>query len=190
MDASATPTDTARDTAADAAEQGRAAARAKRRRLLGLLGLVVVAGGIAYFLYWLLVASHYVSTDNAYVGAEIAQVTPQVNGAVVEVRAGETQPVKAGQVLVVIDPTDARLALASAEAELQRAVRQYQQASATGESLAAQVRVSAAGLGQADARIAKARADVARAGIDLRRRRRRRSARDSAGGEEIGRAHV
>ena len=158
------------DDSAPAADEKKEAAKAKRRRWLGLLALVVVAGGIAYFLYWLLVLSHYESTDNAYVGAEIAQVTPQVNGAVVEIDVRETEPVKAGQVLVVIDPTDARLALASAEADLARAERQYQQSSATGRSLAAQVQVSAAGLGESEARVSKARADLVRAGIDLRRR--------------------
>jgi membrane fusion protein (multidrug efflux system) len=70
----------------------------------------------------------------------------------------------------VIDPTDARLALASAEADLARAERQYQQTSATGQSLAAQVQASAANLGETEARVTKARADVARAQIDLRRR--------------------
>jgi membrane fusion protein (multidrug efflux system) len=167
-----TDMDAAASEAADKAkaDETRAAGKTKRRRLLGLLAVAIVLGGIAYFLYWLLVASHYVSTDNAYVGAEIALVTPQVNGAVVQIPVRETEPVKAGQVLVVIDPTDARLALASAEADLARAMRQYQQGSATSQSLAAQVRVSAAGLGQAEARTAKARADVARAQVDLRRR--------------------
>jgi membrane fusion protein (multidrug efflux system) len=157
------------ETAPAAADKS-AATRARRNRLLGLLALVVVVGGIAYFLYWLLVSSHYVSTDNAYVGAEIALVTPQVPGAVREIRTRETQSVKAGQVLVVIDDSDARLAVATAEADLSRAMRQYRQASETGQSLAAQVRVSAAGLGQADAQIAKARGDVARAEVDMRRR--------------------
>lgn len=173
MDAPTTAADDRADRARaeqDQADQNKADAKAKRRRWLGLLGLVVAVGGIAYFLYWLLVLSHYESTDNAYVGAEIAQVTPQVNGAVLAIKVRETEPVKAGQELVEIDPTDARLALASAEADLQRAQRQYQQSSATGRSLAAQVQASAAGLGQAEARVTKARADVARAAIDLRRR--------------------
>ena len=158
------------DAPAPATEDTKAAAKANRRRWLGLLAFVVVAGGIAYFFYWLLVLSHYESTDNAYIGAEVAQVTPQVNGAVLRIDVRETEPVKAGQELVVIEPTDARLALASAEADLVRAERQYQQSSATGRSLAAQVQASAAGLGQAEARVAKARADLARAQIDLRRR--------------------
>ncbi len=162
--------DTQMDDPATVADDNKEAAKAKRRRWLGLLAIVVVVGLVAYFLYWLLVLSHYESTDNAYVGAEVAQVTPQVNGAVAEIDVRETEPVKAGQVLVVIDPTDARLALASAEADLARAERQYQQTSATGQSLAAQVQASAAGLGQADAQVAKARADLARAQIDLRRR--------------------
>ena len=157
---------------------------ARRRRLFVLLGLAAAAAAVVWLLYWLLVSSHYISTDNAYVGAEVAQVTPLVNGAVSEVRVRETQNVKAGQLLVVIDSADARLALATAQAELGRAVRKVQQASQTGESLAAQVQASAAGLGAAQARIAKARSDVERTASDLRDRRAL-AATGAVAGEEL-----
>jgi membrane fusion protein (multidrug efflux system) len=148
----------------------REAASHRRRFWFLLLGAAVAVAALIWFLYWLLVSSHYVATDNAYVGAEVAQVTPLVSGAVAEVRVRETEGVKAGQVLVVVDPSDARLALAAAQAELGRAVRQVQQASETGRSLAAEVQASGAALGATDARIAKARADLERSASDLRHR--------------------
>ena len=99
-------------------------ANEQRRKtlLLGLAG-VVGASALAAGAYWFFYASHFVSTDNAYAAVEIAQITPEVGGTIREVRVTDTQTVKQGDILVVIDPTDARLALAQAEADLGRAVR-------------------------------------------------------------------
>lgn len=66
--------------------------------------------------YWWLVASHYVSTDDAYVQVSSAQVTPLTNGRVMQVLVHDSQAVKQGDVLVVIDPADAQLTLNQAEA--------------------------------------------------------------------------
>ena len=71
-------------TAATPAEKAKRSGQ--RRRLFAILGVVLVVLAVGYFFYWLLVASHYVSTDNAYVGADVAQVTPLVSGAVTDVR--------------------------------------------------------------------------------------------------------
>jgi membrane fusion protein, multidrug efflux system len=108
-----------------AAAQAQADARNKKRRkrLFLLLGGVVLKAALGYGIYAYGYATRYVSTDNAYTGAETAQVTPAIGGIVREVRVTDTQPVKQGDVVVVIDDTDARLALDQAEAELGRAVR-------------------------------------------------------------------
>ncbi len=150
----------------------RAAADRKQRRnrLFGLLGAVVAVAAIGYFLYWLLVASHYVSTDDAYVGADLAQVTPQVPGAIQEVRVAETQAVKKGDVLVVIDPADARLQLAQAQSDFNRAVRQTQQTFVSNDASAAVVGARQADVGRAHAEVVAAQAALEKAQIDLRRR--------------------
>ena len=90
--------------------------------LLGLAGTVKVVG-LAYFGYDHYFASKFISTDNAYTAVETAQVTPAVGGIVSEVRVTDTSYVHKGDVLVVLDDIDARLALAQAEAELGRAER-------------------------------------------------------------------
>ena len=94
---------------------------AMRKKLFILLGLVILAVAVAVGLYWYLYASHFISTDNAYTATEIAQVTPSTGGTVQEVRVVDTQKVKKGDILVVIEDTDARLALQQAEADEERA---------------------------------------------------------------------
>ncbi len=96
----------------------------RRQRAMLAFGAVVVIAALLYGLYWLLHARFYEVTDNAYVSGNVVQITPQLGGMVVGVNADDTQPVKAGQALVQIDPTDAQVALAQAEADLAQTVRQ------------------------------------------------------------------
>lgn len=100
---------------------------------------MVAAGAIGGTAYWQLYASRFVSTDNAYAAVEIAQVTPAIDGTIAEVRVSDTQAVKKGDVLVVIDPTDAKLALEQAEAQLGSAVRRVRGYVANDSSLGAQI---------------------------------------------------
>lgn len=141
-----------------------------RKRLFGMLGLAVAAAAVLYALYWFLVASHYVSTDDAYVGADVASVTPLVSGAVKAVHVADTQAVKTGDVLVEIDPADAALAVARAEADYQRALRTVRGDLATQDALSAQVSARAADINRAKAQVEAARADAARAKLEYDRR--------------------
>lgn len=143
-------------------------ARKKRSKLLAGLGalLLVGAGG-----YWALADGGHVSTDNAYVNAEVAQVTPLISGAVVSVEAVNTQSVKRGDVLIRLDDRDARLAVAKAEAELDHAKRQFRQTVATGGALAEQVSAGNAEIERAQAQAAVATANLQKARVDLARRR-------------------
>ncbi len=158
----------------------------RKQQLIGLGALVLLLGaGTA--AYWYLYASHFVSTDNAYAAVEIAQVTPSVGGTISEVLVTDTQAVKKGDVLVRIDPTDARLALAQAEADLGRARRRVKGFVANDGSLAAQIAARDADEQRAAAQRAAAEADVARAKIDLSRREAL-AASGSVSGEELTRA--
>jgi membrane fusion protein (multidrug efflux system) len=158
-----------------------------RRRLFGMLGLGVVAVAILYGLYYVLVASHYVSTDDAYVGADVASVTPLVSGAVKAVHVADTQSVKAGDVLVEIDPADANLAVARADADYQRALRTVRGDLATQDALGAQVNARRANIDQAKAQIEGARAQLADAKIELDRRQAL-AASGAVSGEELSAA--
>ncbi|MFN4176966.1 biotin/lipoyl-binding protein [Phenylobacterium sp.] len=110
-----------------------------RRRLFLGLAAAVVAAGAGVTAYGAVFGGRHVKTDNAYVGADIAEVTPLVAGPVREVRVADAQAVKRGDVLVVLDDSDARLALARAEADLAAAERRVRGLMATDQGLAAQV---------------------------------------------------
>jgi membrane fusion protein (multidrug efflux system) len=99
----------------------------KRKAVLLGITAAFLAAGAAYGAYYALVASKRVETDNAYVGGNLVNVSSQVTGSVVEIRADETQLVKAGSEIVRLDPSDAEVALAQAEARLGQAVRQQRE---------------------------------------------------------------
>jgi membrane fusion protein (multidrug efflux system) len=157
---------------------------AQRRRLFTILGAVLAVLAVGYFLYWLLIGSHYVSTDNAYVGADVAQVTPLVSGAVTDVRVADTQPVKKGDVLVVIDAADTRVAAEKADAQYNQAIRQVRESFATTDQLKAQVAARDADLERAKALLASAQSDLAKSKIDLDRRQAL-AASGAVSGEEL-----
>jgi membrane fusion protein (multidrug efflux system) len=82
--------------------------------LLVVLPTLAVIGGV---MFWLM-GGRYISTENAYVKADIAQVSAEVAGRVAELHVRDHAVVKAGDVLFRIDPEPFMLALAKAEAEL------------------------------------------------------------------------
>jgi membrane fusion protein (multidrug efflux system) len=151
----------------------------KRKRLFVMLALAIVVAGGGYCAYWKLIGSRYVSTDNAYTATEVASVTSQVAGQVAHVKVENSQQVKQGDVLVVLDDTDARLAMLQAQADLARA--RAQEAGAKSSLDAAKVdlqrRQALAGTGavsgddlthiQNAASNAQASLDAATAGISL-----------------------
>ena len=92
-------------------------ARAPRRLrflLLVLIPLLAAAGG----LYVYLSGGRYISTDNAYVGAQKVLITPDISGKISRVLVQEGEQVKAGQPLFEIDPELFRLAVAQAQARV------------------------------------------------------------------------
>ncbi len=127
----------------------------KRRRALTVVAAIVVVAGIAWLLYYLFVARWHQDTDDAYVQGNVVSITPQTVGTVVSIGAEAGMKVRAGQVLVQLDPNDAQVAYEQAVANLAGTVRQVRGL------------YSAVGAGQADiaarrVAVQKARADVAR----------------------------
>ena len=123
--------DEARETPrpAAAALQPSAPPRPSRRKIVRIALVVLVVGaavlaGLVYWLYW----RHYVSTDDAYVNANTAEVAAQISGQVTAVHVRDQQTVNAGDPLFDIDPRTYEAALAKAEGEL--AQRQAEEANA------------------------------------------------------------
>jgi membrane fusion protein, multidrug efflux system len=111
-----------------AAPPGRAPVAKLRRRsgsrfvLLVALPLLVLAIGF----YWWLGGGRYVTTDNAYIGADKVLITPQVSGAVLHVTVAEGQRVNVGDKLFEIDAAPYRIALTLAQGRLEAAKDEYQ----------------------------------------------------------------
>ena len=159
----------------------------KRKRAFMILGGTVLLAAGAFGAYEVLVASQYAVTDNAYVGAESAQVTPRIEGAVAQVLVSDTQRVAAGQPLIRLDDADARLQLAQAEAALAQAERRVRGWMANDRSLAAQMDARSAEQARADAQLASAQSDVQRARLEFDRRKAL-AASGAVSGEELTRA--
>ena len=119
------PTPPAAATPANRAGEGPPArpANTARRRGFTILTLVVVLCAVAYGSYWFLYARYFESTDDTYVDGDVVQITSEVPGTVIGLRADDTQFVARGQLLLNLDPADAEVAVRVAEANLGRAVR-------------------------------------------------------------------
>jgi len=142
----------------------------KRKKFLRLFALILLGLAVIWGIWYFLTQSGRVSTDNAYVGADTAVVTPLISGPVKDVRVGGTQMVNKGDILVVLDDADVRVDLANAEAMLQQAQQRFRQTKATGTSLDARLNARAADALAARARLTVAQADFEKARAALNRR--------------------
>ena len=143
------------------------AANGARKRGLSLILLLVVLAGIGWGVWHWLYSRHQANTDNAYVAGNVVQITPQVGGTVVAIHADDTDFVRAGQPLVKLDPTDARMALEQAQAQLAQTVRETRILFANNGTLNAQIGTRNADVTRTQADLARAQADFTRAQADL-----------------------
>ena len=102
-----------------------------RMVLLVILPLIALIGGVTFYL----MGGRYISTDNAYVGAQKVLITPDVSGKIVHVAVIEGQHVKPGDELFTLDPVPYRLALAGAQAKLNAARTDYDKLTTSYKSL-------------------------------------------------------
>jgi membrane fusion protein (multidrug efflux system) len=151
----------------------------RRRRagaLIAVAAIVLIAGGTWFWRY----SAVRVATDDAQIDGHILPLAARVSGTVREVHAQDNQLVTAGTLLVQIDPTDYKVALARAEAELAAAMAGAQGArtsvpmtstTATGEVETAEsdVATAAARLRMAQARVKETEAKATKAAQDLDR---------------------
>jgi membrane fusion protein (multidrug efflux system) len=118
----------AEQKAAEPAQRPKAAAEPRRRLMAGMrryrrflllvvLPLVAAVAGITFYLN----GGRYVTTDDAYVGAQKVLITSDVSGKIINVTVKEGQQVATGDTLFQIDPVPFQLALAQARAKLEDA---------------------------------------------------------------------
>lgn len=92
--------------------------RSVRSLLLPIIGLgLLSAGGWYGYNYWI-DGRFMISTDDAYVQADMAFISPKISGYVDQVKVTENQLVKAGDPLLVVDDGDYKIAVAQAEAQI------------------------------------------------------------------------
>jgi membrane fusion protein, multidrug efflux system len=88
--------------------------RYRRVLLLVVLPLVALIAGLTFYLN----GGRYVTTDDAYVGAQKILITPDISGKIIKVAVKEGQSVSSGDTLFQIDPVPFQLAVAQARAKL------------------------------------------------------------------------
>jgi len=119
----------------------------RRFLLLVVLPLAAAIGGVAFYLN----GGRYVTTDDAYVGAQKVLITPDISGKIEKVVVREGQRVNEGDTLFEIDPVPFRLALQQAQANLATEKTNY-------DTLKSNIQI----YGQMG--------DLAQQGVDLKRR--------------------
>lgn len=139
---------------------------AKRRPPLWVLiaGGVVLIAAIIWGVRYLAYATTHVSTDDARVDADTVTLTSKIAEKVDQILVDTDQPVHRGQILVKLDSTDERAALAQAQANLtaQRAQARAAQANVdlTRATVAAQTTQGVGGITAARSQIANAEANT------------------------------
>jgi membrane fusion protein (multidrug efflux system) len=121
--------------------------RYRRVLLLVVLPLVAVVAGLVFYLN----GGRYVTTDDAYVGAQKVLITPDISGKIEKVVVKEGQQVNEGDVLFEIDPVPFRLAVDQARASLAQTRTTY-------DNLVANIKIYTQML------------DLAKQGVDLKQR--------------------
>src|ERR1700720_1613333 len=145
------------------AEEPKGFRNPKVQRLLMLGGVVVSAVVVGLFLFY----RNRESTDDAQVDGHITPIAAKISGRIEEVLVRDNEPVKAGQVLVKIDPRDYQAALDNAKATLALAQSEAQSATVdvprTHENVTSGTSNASAGLLGAEADLARAQAAYAQA---------------------------
>lgn len=144
--------------------------RSSKRKLFFILFLIIAVplGGYYGFKAWQHSAMH-VSTDNAYVHADTAQITPRLQGTVTDVLVHENWWVKPGQVLVRMDPRDYEVRLAETQAALMHAKETVDQLFAAVSVAEERKKAVQSQIQAAQADVAAAQADFQWAELDLQR---------------------
>jgi membrane fusion protein (multidrug efflux system) len=147
------------ETTASSQDAEPAARRQSPLRTLGVaaFALAAVAVGVGWSA-----SGDTVSTEDAYVQGNVIQITPLISGTVVSIGADDTDFVRAGQALVRLDPTDGKVALLQAQAQLAQTVREVRVLFAANSTLKSQIALRNAEVSRAATELARLQEDVDR----------------------------
>jgi membrane fusion protein (multidrug efflux system) len=137
----------------------------RRTMVASVVALIIAVGGAV----WIALPPSSETTDDAYIGADATVVAPQVRGIVADVLVKDNQAVKAGDVLVKIDPEEFDAKVAAARADLANAEGGVAAAHGALVSLDAEERLASANVTAAETSIRSALAQSTRADADQRR---------------------
>src|SRR6202012_2906996 len=129
----------------------------RRHPLATVAGVILIAiVAVATYIWWDN-ASHYESTDDAFIAARQTAIAPKITGYVASVPVTDNQHVDAGQVIAKIDPRDYQAALDQANAQIASAKASIANVQAQTDVQGAQIDAAKANVAQADATLSFAR---------------------------------
>ncbi len=133
-----------------------------RRAVVVLVVLLLGAAGVKWGARAYTHSLHFESTDDAFIEAHVIPIDPRVASYVKAVHVHDNQEVKAGQLLLELDPRDFQARVESAQAQLASSQAQVTQAKARVSAADAEIKVQ-------KARLQAAQAELKRAQFDLHR---------------------
>ncbi len=128
----------------------------RRPAVLGVAVVILLIGIIAGVRYWLYSRAHE-STDDAFIDGHIIQISPKASGYVTKIYVDDNQQVKAGDLIIEIDPRDYETRLQQAQAALAAGLARENEARA---NVALTRATGAAGVQQARATVQRSRTNV------------------------------
>ena len=120
-----------------------------RKKGLSIFILLLIVSGILTAFYWLFFLKDIESTEDAYVGGNQIMVSGQVAGNVAKINVDNMDKVRAGDILIELDDTNAKLSFEQAQSNLANAVRHIKQLEFTVQQLQAAVNANEITLAQA-----------------------------------------
>ncbi|HVX78279.1 MAG TPA: HlyD family secretion protein [Bradyrhizobium sp.] len=134
----------------------------RRHRVISTIGAVLLAAILGSGYLYVDYASHFQSTDDAFIAARQSAIAPKVSGYITAVPVTDNQHVAAGSVIARIDDRDYRIALNQAEAQVAAAQASIENIDAQLGVQEAQVTANQAKVDQAQAGLVFAQQQAAR----------------------------
>src|ERR1017187_4514765 len=134
-----------------------------------IVGTIVLAVAFFFGVHYVAYSLTHETTDDAFLDGDIISIAPKVAGQVKNVHVADNQLVKAGDVLVEIDPRDFEVQLAQKRATVAASQSNSKLIYASLDLFRAQIQSAEASIRQAEAQAAASQANAVKAGADLKR---------------------